>query len=324
MTQTVADLFKQFWKERHEEDKILNKNKNFNYLQETYANTELFDISLYEKNISSLKMDTTIGSNVLTVEINELKNFSLPFESNFVKFNDNFYVFIKEFAPNILTGTLFIIDIFDTYKINKISFNTNLTFSICLDYNTFQLAFDSKSLSVVLNKLEFDTSQKWYSYLKKNNIQDINQLQYAKEKFISEWKQKEKNFMNQILSIVIITCYALDNLSKKSVVVDTSSAPQTEYYNRKHADTIKRYNRPIYYVLDKKEETKKVNYYKIQSRGHLEFTHAFKVRGHWRKISDKSLGKDRNGNYSIYGHTWVTEYIKGEGELTKRLRVIKN
>ena len=41
---SIHDTFKQFCKERHAED----KGKNFNLLQEVYANTELFDISLYD------------------------------------------------------------------------------------------------------------------------------------------------------------------------------------------------------------------------------------------------------------------------------------
>ena len=40
---TITDVFKQFCKERHEED----KGRNFNTLQEIYANTEFFDLSLY-------------------------------------------------------------------------------------------------------------------------------------------------------------------------------------------------------------------------------------------------------------------------------------
>ena len=41
---TIQEVFKQFCKERHAED----KGKNYDLLQETYASTEFFDTTLYE------------------------------------------------------------------------------------------------------------------------------------------------------------------------------------------------------------------------------------------------------------------------------------
>ena len=55
--QLITEVFKQFCKERHAED----KGKNFNLLQEVYANTELFDISLYD---FSKDMKTCKGSEI--------------------------------------------------------------------------------------------------------------------------------------------------------------------------------------------------------------------------------------------------------------------
>lgn len=51
----------------------------------------------------------------------------------------------------------------------------------------------------------------------------------------------------------------------------------------------------------------------------IDFTFAFPVRGHWRELPGKT-GKDRRGNYCVTNKTWVTESIKGSGELiTKRI-----
>ena len=126
------------------------------------------------------------------------------------------------------------------------------------------------------------------------------------------------------LLITVISCLeVIGRLSDKAVVSDTPSTTKYEYYRRKHDTTIKKPIKPIYYVLDKKEETTKNKYNSIRAIGKLEFNHSFKVRGHWRRISEKSYGKDRQGNYNILGYTWVTEYVKGEGELIKKLRVIK-
>lgn len=56
----------------------------------------------------------------------------------------------------------------------------------------------------------------------------------------------------------------------------------------------------------------------------IEFSHRFLVRGHWRKISEHSLGKNRAGEYSIAGMTWVTEFQKGDKELPliKKVRLV--
>lgn len=55
----------------------------------------------------------------------------------------------------------------------------------------------------------------------------------------------------------------------------------------------------------------------------IEWTHKFEVRGHWRKISATTIGKDRSGAYKLKGCTWVNEYIKGEGKLVIKTRALK-
>lgn len=41
----------------------------------------------------------------------------------------------------------------------------------------------------------------------------------------------------------------------------------------------------------------------------IEWSHRWKVRGHWRKVM--GVGRDRDGAYRISGMTWINEYIKG-------------
>ena len=280
--QPITEVFKQFCKERHAED----KGKNFNLMQEIYANTELFDISLYD---FSKDTETCKGSKIIKRDNSRAitfitdKEICLPFANNFIKCEkEGSYIFIREYEPEFLTGSMY-----TQYKFLK----GNLPFAIKL--------FEDKQ--VVIST-------------------DLTPLLKTGSKVIIDHIEE----MTENLFVTIISALSvISNLSNKTVVADTPSTPQTEYYRRKHAETIKRYNRPIYYVLDKKEETKKVKYSQIESRGHLEFTHSFKVRGHWRRISEKSYGKDRNGNYNILGYTWVTDYIKGNGELVQKLRVIK-
>lgn len=54
----------------------------------------------------------------------------------------------------------------------------------------------------------------------------------------------------------------------------------------------------------------------------IDWSHSWTVRGHWRKIN--GIGKDRNNQELIYGYTWVNSHVKGNGELVKKARIVKN
>jgi hypothetical protein len=56
------------------------------------------------------------------------------------------------------------------------------------------------------------------------------------------------------------------------------------------------------------------------SRGQIDFSHRWEVRGHWRRVS--GIGKDRNGDYLIRGLTWVMDCVKGPEEkpVIKKIR----
>lgn len=56
----------------------------------------------------------------------------------------------------------------------------------------------------------------------------------------------------------------------------------------------------------------------------LVWTHSWECMGHWRKIDEEAVGKDRDGVYQIKGKTWVNPCTKGSGELIKKIRVIRN
>ena len=289
----------------------------------------------------------------------DISNFALPFSNNFVKYNEDTFIFIREFSPNTITGTCFITDIRFKPSNSPVGF-INMPFKITLDNNTFNIDILKDG---TLKDIEEEIKHKWVKYLKErrtplftneerteiNNlksvkeisqrineltkakrghlkmIQDLNFIE-AKQKFVNEWEEIEKKYSKELITIVVKTCNIINTLNHRVVATDNYSNPnqRVEYYRRKHEPTIRVPARPIYYVLGDKQDDVSTKFKSIQSRGHLEYSHAFKVRGHWRRIDEKSLGKDRNGNYGIHGHTWVNEYIKGEGELTKRLRVIKN
>lgn len=61
--------------------------------------------------------------------------------------------------------------------------------------------------------------------------------------------------------------------------------------------------------------------------GTIDWNHCWGVRGHWRVCA--GLGKDREGNYTVSGYTWVVPHIKGNQEApfvekTKILKIISN
>ena len=265
----IKDVFTQFTKERHAED----KGKHHDMLQEVYANTEFIDLSLYQ--LEELPLENfEEGRNCHSTNF-ICGDFSLPFENNFVKLSDLVYLFIREYAPNTITGTIY-------YA---------------------------------------------HAHLMVLNIPFTIHLSMLQPYIISDFYEPRLPDSNAVLEETFVavnsTCKVLNNLSKHAVAVDVPTGTKHEYFRRKHGTTIKVPERPIYYVLDKQEEKKKYKYNDIKARGTLEFSHAFKVRGHWRKVSDNTYGKDRNGIYKVKGYTWVTEHVKGEGELVKKVRVVK-
>jgi len=48
------------------------------------------------------------------------------------------------------------------------------------------------------------------------------------------------------------------------------------------------------------------------------------VRGHWRK--HEGIGKDREGIYGVEGFTWVSEHVRGPGNLplVKKVRILED
>ncbi len=55
----------------------------------------------------------------------------------------------------------------------------------------------------------------------------------------------------------------------------------------------------------------------------IDWKHSWRVRGHWRKINPGMLGKDRSGECTIIGRTWIKDFIKGDGPLIEKTRILK-
>ena len=273
MTKNIQDSFKQFCKERHAED----KGRNYDMLQEIYANTEFFDTTLLEVPKIEYYLNK-YNSKTYLAEFS-LENFALPFQNSFIMIEEHTFIFLREYAPDTLTGTMWVNEFMD--KGNSL----NIPFTIKI----------KEGMGIIMSD--------FYVPLLKNKIESIIQ---------------------HVFAMVIGVFYVLNNLSKKTIVVDKPSNPNhCEYYRRKRKPTLKIPKKPIYYILGDKSEDTSAKYQRIKATGTLEYSYCFRVRGHWRRINEKRYGKDRNGNYNVQGFTWVTEYTKGEGELAQRVRVIE-
>ena len=274
---TVQEIFKQFCKERHAED----KGRNHDLLQEVYASTEFFDLSLYNFEGEILHgFSKVLNEYVGTFPYADV---SLPFQNSFLKLKENIFLYLREYSPEIITGTMYMTNYMcEVPEYANITGTINLPFTIRVKDGVI-----SSNTNIPLIKEYMDT------------------------------------LIENVFKVVIQVCDVLNNLSHKSVAVDKPVNTFFEYYRRKRKPTLKVPQRPIYYVLGEKGKDVSAKYEYIQPTGTLEYSYAFKVRGHWRRVGEKTLGKDRNGNYNVHGFTWVTEYTKGEGEFAKRIRVIE-
>lgn len=292
----VSELFRKHCEKCIKED----KGKNYNSLQKTYANTELFDLSLlnidWNKYTGDDILNPVIEEDVIIGKGEALKDMCLPFESVFLRLpnasDDSVTaLYLHEFSPTTITGCLYSLK--DTEDIS-------LTFHILLDLGEIYMNFKP-----IRQYAEFQAK--------------MAEGSFSQEECMTTLMSWSCSFLYRNIHLVIDS---LNNLPKQTVVAD--KVTKAEYYRRKGLPTIKVY-KPIYYVMDKKEgENKNSRSYKlIKPLGKLEYTYSFKVRGHWRRIDPKSYGKNRNNEYVVKGYTFVKDYIKGEGELVKRVRVLK-
>lgn len=67
----------------------------------------------------------------------------------------------------------------------------------------------------------------------------------------------------------------------------------------------------------------KKSHARISTSRRVNWSHRFEVRGHWRKLEGQ--GKNRNGEYSVDGFTWVTAHTKGPEDmpLIQKTRIVQ-
>jgi len=157
----------------------------------------------------------------------------------------------------------------------------------------------------------------------KKHIIHITPFKIINEKIIMINKEKEsKEEMTNALTVIHKALNIINNLPKHKTYSFTPKEYKTEYYRRKNASTIKITNRPIYYVLESKSNPDKIRV--NHNQGYLKCEYSFRVRGHWRALhNSESIGVNRDNKRIVKGYTWIREYIKGDGELVKRVRLVK-
>ena len=308
-SEAITDVYKMYMKKWLA---VCTKNHNkeaYNKFQEAFSETELFDISLYDyfnnpteqyvrQNTSQIEL--TDDYYTFSVDLKELKNFSLPYKELFIKCSSDCFMHIEEQNeynnPDLIEGSLYFPnpeDKIDEFPFKIHTFNDEFVLFIHYDYIKFLHDFAMKEVG--------------------------NEIEENKERIIKVGKMGAAAFFTNIIKV----CTVLNKLSDRAIAKETPSKPTTEYYSRKHDTTIKRYNRPIYYIIGEKGEDTTRNYARIKPRGHIEYTHSFHVRSHWRTINSQKYGKNRKGEYVILGKTWVTDYFKGNGDFERKIRVIK-
>lgn len=278
----VTEMFKLY------QDQILKEAKKSekDYIKETFAKAELFDVSNLEHRVDLINfIPKHIGNNLVCPVLEEI---TLPFEVCFVKVYDDAEetngIFIKEYSPEYLTGAVFLIS-------RRFGLHTQLIMPFTLDINRLELIIESNIV-----KKELLRKFGW-------NINLVPELEIVQFK--------------DIAMIIHIALHSINRVNEYATLVDCTN--KKEYYALKGKPTIKRENRIIYYLLDRKKYENRQ--YNIQPITKLEYSHCFRVRGHWRRFD--GIGKNRQGIREINGYTWVKDYTKGEGELIKKVRVVK-
>jgi hypothetical protein len=110
------------------------------------------------------------------------------------------------------------------------------------------------------------------------------------------------------------------DIRAKAILLDT---PFINFFPTKKHSRLSRILKPnpiIRVVLNRELK----NYPKHILSQHIDWSHRWEVRGHWRKVS--GIGKDSTGEYCVNGFTWVKDQERGKQgvPVTKKTRIFLN
>lgn len=149
----------------------------------------------------------------------------------------------------------------------------------------------------------------WTAFLKITDFDAATGSGYITlSKIPEENKKYAQNLFDFFLMLIHSpeTCAGLEIIrSQKLKVGGTKKSPVKHMINR------------VIHIVQKSERESVTP---IISGRKIEWSHSFSVRGHWRRVN--TIGKDRGGNYSVQGFTFVNEFTKGEHEFIKKTRIV--
>jgi len=102
---------------------------------------------------------------------------------------------------------------------------------------------------------------------------------------------------------------------------DTGFVGGTTSIKMKKVKTKKRFslNKPIY--ISKKRANHLTT--TVYTGEPIVRINSWSVMGHWRRIDQATMGKDRLGHYNVPGYTWISHHVRGDKSLGGRIATRK-
>jgi len=128
----------------------------------------------------------------------------------------------------------------------------------------------------------------------------------------------EKNIIGTFKCMVKFLVGELNKKTVKKGSIKTNE--RLKFKNRNGEKVIRKIKNVIYIGGSAKSNRETERFFEV------DWSYRWEVRGHWRELKPTSIGKDRDGNYNVVGHTWVSDFVKGPEDkpLMKKTRVVSN
>lgn len=131
----LQELFSQYCNWRL--DQVSKNEKDFNYCVEEFAKTEMFQFKCVDAENGFDNKNLKIDEETAKIYVENYDNLSLPFERQFIKVAEIYgltvCIFIGEFAPKIITGSVVMYDN-DLRMINSVAFSIKENGELDVDF----------------------------------------------------------------------------------------------------------------------------------------------------------------------------------------------
>lgn len=181
-------------------------------------------------------------------------------------------------------------------------------FFLKLNFPTCLKLFQKNNVIINLEEVTYNNGK-----YKKLYFEFLNYLKEVKKIENTILEELEDSLNDRIQYSFILFIHCLEVIyCKECIRGDVTYNRQIKLNNKKNK--IKNYT-----IISLKRYQKDYdNNYKVN------WTHGFWIAGHWRSIKQGKLGKNKNGNYEVFGKTWVIEHIrKEELGLVDKKRILK-